>query len=171
MGMDLSPHLFRSSFIFFFLEWQFSVYNSYTHFVRFTLKYFIFLHATINGIFKNAKNFSFWLVCCRYNSFCCSVTKLCLSLCNPMDCSMSDSPVLHYLLEFTQIHVHWISNHLILFCLLLLLPSIFPRIRVFSSELVLFIRWPKDWHCSSRPSNEYSGLISFRVDWFDLFAV
>src|SRR5574340_134209 len=65
------------------------------------------------------------------------------------------------------------SNHLILCHLLLLLPSIFPSIRVFSNESVLPIRWPKYWGFSFNisPSNEYSGLISFRVDWFDLLAV
>ena len=63
------------------------------------------------------------------------------------------------------------SNHLILCCLLLLLPLIFPSIRVFSNELVPHIRWPKYWSFSFSisPSNEYSGLISFRMDWFDLF--
>ena len=63
------------------------------------------------------------------------------------------------------------SNHLILCRRLLLLPSIFPSIRVFSSESVLHIRWPKYWSFSFSPSNEYSGLISFRIDWFDLLAV
>ena len=63
------------------------------------------------------------------------------------------------------------SNHLILYRPLLLLPSIFPSIRVFSSESVLRIRWPKYWSFSFSPSNEYSGLISFRTDWFDLLAV
>jgi len=64
-------------------------------------------------------------------------------------------------------------NHLILCHPLLLLPSIFPSIRVFSSESALHIRWPKDWSFSFSisPSNEYSGLIFFRMDWFDLFAV
>ena len=65
------------------------------------------------------------------------------------------------------------SNHLILCCPLLLLPSIFPSIRDFSNESALHIRWPKDWsfNFSINPSNEYSGLISFRMDWLDLFAV
>ena len=65
------------------------------------------------------------------------------------------------------------SNHLILRHPLLLLPSIFPRIRVFSNESVLYIRWPKNWSfsLSISPSNEYSGLISFRMDWLDLLAV
>ena len=64
-------------------------------------------------------------------------------------------------------------NHLILACPLLLLPSIFPSIRVFSSELALHIRWPKYWSfsCNISPSNEYSGLVSFRMDWLDLLAV
>ena len=65
------------------------------------------------------------------------------------------------------------SNHLILCCPLLLLPSIFPSIRVFSNELALCIRWPKYWSFSFSisPSSEYSGLISFRIDWFDLLAL
>ena len=63
------------------------------------------------------------------------------------------------------------SNHLILCRPLLLLPSVFPSIRVFSNELALRIRWPMHWSFSTRPSNEYSGLISFRIDWLDLLAV
>ena len=63
------------------------------------------------------------------------------------------------------------SNHLILCFPLLLPPSIFPSIRVFSNESLLPIRWPKDWNFSISPSNEYSGLISFRMDWLDLLAV
>ena len=78
-------------------------------------------------------------------------------------------PVLHCLLEFAQTHVHQFSNdinHLILCLPLLLLPSIFPSIRVFSNESALHIRWPKFWSFSFRisPSNEYSGLISLRID-------
>ena len=91
-----------------------------------------------------------------------------------MDCSPPGSSVLHYLsdfLEFMSIESVMLSNHLIL-CCPLLLPSIFPSIRVFSSESVLRIRWPKYWRFSFSisPSNEYSGLISFRNDWFDLLA-
>ena len=63
------------------------------------------------------------------------------------------------------------SSHLILCCPLLLLPPIPPSIKVFSNESVLCIRWPKDWSFSISPSNEYSGLISFRTDWLDLLAV
>ena len=77
------------------------------------------------------------------------------------------------LLKFMSIELVMLSNHLILCHLLLLLPSIFPRIKVFSSESALYIRWPKDWsfNFSISPSNEYSGLISFRIDWFDFLAV
>ena len=75
------------------------------------------------------------------------------------------------LLSFVSIELMMLSNHLILCCPLLLLPSIFPSIRIFSNESVLCIRWPKYWSCSISPSNEYSGLIFFRVDWFDLLAV
>ena len=106
---------------------------------------------------------------------CCSVTQLCLTLCSPMDCSTPGFPVLHYLLETAQTPVHQVSdasNHLIL-CFPLLLPSIFPIITVLSNELTLCIRWPKYWSFSFSisPSKEYSGLISFRIDWFDLLAV
>ena len=89
-----------------------------------------------------------------------------------MDCSTPGFPVLHYLLEFAHIYVHW-DIYLILCHPLLLLPSIFPSIRIFSSESFLHIRWPKYWSFSStiRPSNEYSGLNSFRSEWFDLLAV
>ena len=91
-----------------------------------------------------------------------------------MDCSTSDSSVLHYsqsLLKFIDLVM--LSNHLIHCCPLLLLPSIFPSIRVFSSEPALHIRWPKYWSVNFNisPSNEYSGLISFRMDWLDLLAV
>ena len=96
------------------------------------------------------------------------------SLCDPMDCSTPGSSVLQHLPEFAQIHVHCVkdvSNHLILYRPLLLLPSIFPSIRVFSSESTLHIRWPKYWSLSISPSNGYSGFISFRIDWFDLLDV
>ena len=96
------------------------------------------------------------------------------ALCDPMICSMPGFPVLHYLLELAQSHVHWDGDaiyHLIL-CHPLLLPSIFPSIRVFSSQSVLRIKWPSYWNFSFSisPSNEYSVLISFRIDWFDLLA-
>ena len=106
---------------------------------------------------------------------CCSVTQSCLTLCDPMDCSMPHFSVHHHLPELAHTHVHRLSDAiqpLILCHPLLLLPSIFPSIRVFSNESVLHIRWPKYWSFSfsSSPSNEYSGSISFRMGWFDLFA-
>ena len=93
-----------------------------------------------------------------------------------MDCSTPVFPVHHQFPELTQTHVHWVgmpSNHLILCCPLHLPPSILPSISVFSSESVLHIRWPRSWSFSFSisPSNEYSRLISFRVDWLDLLAV
>ena len=105
-----------------------------------------------------------------------SVGQLCLTHCDPMDCSTPGLPVHHQLPELAQTHVHQVgmpSNRLILCRPLLLLPSIFPSIRVFSNESVLRIRWPKYWSFSFiiSPCNEYSGLISFRVDWFDLLGV
>ena len=79
----------------------------------------------------------------------------------------------HQLLEPTQTHAHWVGDaiHFILCCPLLLLTSLFPSIRVFSNESVLRIRWPKYWSFSISPSNEYSGLIFFRMAWLDLLAV
>ena len=79
----------------------------------------------------------------------------------------------HSLLTFLSIEAVMPSNHLILCCPFLFLPSVFPSIRVFSSESALFVTWPKDWSFSFSisPSNEYSGLISFRTDWLDLLAV
>ena len=93
-----------------------------------------------------------------------------------MDCSTPGFPVLHHLpelLKFTPIESVMPSNHLILCHPLLLLSLILPSIRVFSNASVLRIRWPKYWSfrlCIS-PSNEYSGLISFRIDWLDLLAI
>ena len=104
-----------------------------------------------------------------------SVTQSCSTLCDSMDCSTPGSSVFHYLslLKFMSIESVMPSKHLILCRPLLLPPSIFPTIRVFSNESVLRIRWPKYWsfNFSINPSNEYSGLISFRVDWLDLLAV
>ena len=72
------------------------------------------------------------------------------------------------LLKCMSIESVMLSNHLALCCLLLILPSIFHSIRVFSTESAFHIRWPKYWSFSISPSNEYSGLISFKIDWFDL---
>ena len=107
---------------------------------------------------------------------CCLVAKLCPTLCNPMDWGRQDFPALHYLPEFAQTHVHWVGDaiqpsHPQL--PLLLLSSILPSIGVFSNESALLIRWPKfcSFIFSISPSNDCSGLISFRIDWFDLLAV
>ena len=105
-----------------------------------------------------------------------SVAQSCPTLCNPMDCSMPGFPVHHQLLELAQTHVHRVSNAIQPSHSLsspLLLPSVFPSIRLFSKESVLCIMWPKDWSFSfsiSPPPKEYSRLISFRLDWFDLLA-
>ena len=91
-----------------------------------------------------------------------------------MDCSTPGFPVHHQLLEPIQTHVYRISDAIqpsYPLSPLLLLSSIFPSIRVFSSELALCIMWPKYWSFSISPSNEYSGFISFRIDWLDLLAV
>ena len=100
----------------------------------------------------------------------------CIRLCDPMDCSTPGFPVHHQLqslLKLMSIESVMPSNNLIFCHSLLLLPSIFPSIRVFSNESVLHIRWPKYWSFSFSisPSNEYTGLISFRMDWLDLLEV
>ena len=109
-----------------------------------------------------------------YFVLCCSVIQSCTTLCDPKDCSMSLSfTISQRLLNFMSIELVMSSNHLILYCPLLLRPSIFPSVRVFSNELALHIRWPKYWsfRFSIRLSNEYLGLISFRTDWVDFLAV
>ena len=92
------------------------------------------------------------------------------TLCNPMDCSKPGFPVLLHLLELAQTHVHPVSYAIQTIRPLLLQPSIIPTIRVFSNESVFPIRWPKYWSFSFSisPFNEYSGLISFRIDLLDL---
>ena len=103
-----------------------------------------------------------------------SVTQSCPTLCDPMDCSTPGFPVHHQLLEFTQIHVHQVgdaiqSSH----PLMSSSPPAFnfSQHRVFSNESALPIRWPKYWSFSISPSNEYSGMVSFTMDWMDLLAV
>ena len=104
----------------------------------------------------------------------CSVAKLCLTLCDSTDCSIPGLPVPHHLREFDQVHVHLIggaiqpSHPLSPY---FLLASIFPIIWVFSNESALRVRWPEFWSFSISLSNEYSGLISFSIDWFDLLAL
>ena len=105
-----------------------------------------------------------------------SVTQSCLTLCDPIDCSTPGFRVHHQFPEPTQTQVHRVVdvfNHLILCCPLLLLPSVFLSIRVFSNESAPHIRWPKYWsfNFNISPTNEHPGLISFRMDWLDLLAV
>ena len=106
------------------------------------------------------------------NGCCCLVAQSCPTLCDPMDQASLSLTISWRLLKLMSIESMMPSNHLIL-CCPLLLPSIFPSIRVFRSESALFIRWPKYWRFSLSVSlsNDYSGLISFRIDRFDLLAV
>ena len=105
-----------------------------------------------------------------------SVTQSCLTFCDPMDCStpgFQNCPITNScLLKLISIQLVMPSNHLLLCYSLLLLPSIFPSIKVFSSESVHHISWPKCWSFSFSisPSNEYSGLTSFKIDWLILLA-
>ena len=104
-----------------------------------------------------------------------SVAQSCLTLCDPMNHSTPGLPVHHQLVESTQTHVHWVGDAIQLSHPLsspLLLPSIFPSIRIFSNESALCIRWPKCWSFSFNisPSSEHSGLI-FRMERLDLLAV
>ena len=112
-----------------------------------------------------------YLHCC-----CCSVTKSCPTLCNPMKCIHQASlsfTISWSSLKFMSFELVMPSYHLVVCHPLLLLPSIFPSIRVFPSEVAHCIRWPKyrSLSFSISPSSEYSGLISFRTDWFDLPSV
>ena len=106
----------------------------------------------------------------------CSVTYSCPTLCDPCTAAYQVSlsfTISWSLLKLMSVESVMPSNHLILCHLLHLLPTIFPSIRVFSNESALCIRWPEYWsfNFSTNPSNEYSGLISFRIDWFNLHAV
>ena len=114
---------------------------------------------------------NFKMICPQFSS----VAQSCSPLCNPMGCSTPGFPVYHHsrsLLKFMSIE-SFMPYYLIFCHPLLLLPLIFPSIRVFPNESVLHIRWPKNWSFSFSISlsNEYSGLISFRMVWFDLLAV
>ena len=114
-----------------------------------------------------------WLVVSFIDQSVSSVTQSCPTLCNPMDCSTPASLSITNswsLLKLMSIESVMPSNHLILCHPLLFPPSIFPSIRVFSNESVIHIRWPKYWSFSFSisPSNEYSGLTFFRMEWLDL---
>ena len=111
----------------------------------------------------------------RESCFCCCCSVTCLTLCDPLDAARQASlsfAISWSLLKLMSIELVRPSNHLILYCPLLL-PSIFPSIKVFSNESAHCIRWPTYWSFSFSisPSNGRSGLISFRINWFDLLAV
>ena len=125
-------------------------------FTYFSTETIVYSHTwKISCIFKSSHQLSLAFYCYFHKTkkflkavqcLVCSVTKSCLTLYDPMDCSTPNSSVWHHLQEFPQIHIHWVSDAilpLILCCPLLLLLSIFPSIRVFSNELALCIRWPK----------------------------
>ena len=132
--------------------------HTHTHTFRFPLAY-------CGSATVNLSKF-FMKLCCVASFCCCSVSKLCLTLCDPMDCSTPGFPVLHHLPEFA--HAHWDDDVIRLSHPLSpppLLPSIFPNIRIFSSELALHSRWPKYWGFSFNisPSNKYSGLFPLEL--------
>ena len=111
--------------------------------------------------------------CLQHNILFSSVTQSCLTLCDPMDCSTPGFPVHHQLPELTQIHVHWVGDAI---QPSYPLSSSFPPAFNLSQHQGLFkwvfnIRWPKYWSFRISPSNEYSGLFSFRMDWLGLLAV
>ena len=131
---------------------------------------FIFHRKTLSGTLSST---------CFHSCCYCSVDKLCMTLCKsatPRTTAFQVSlsfTISWSLLKVMSIESGMLSNYLILCCPLLFLPSIFPNIRGFSNESILCIRWPKYWSFSFsiNPSNEYLGLISFRIDWCDLLAV
>ena len=121
-------------------------------------------------------NIALYKHCVISGKFCCSVIQLCSTLVTPWTAACQASltfSISWSLLKLMFVESMMPSKHLILCCPLILLPSVFPSIRIFSSESALHIRWPKYWSLSFSisASNEYSRLISFRIDWFDLLAV
>ena len=166
---------FYSSFPF---SWVFSP-RSYSSFSTINLELFLSLKYTFVVIYTSSQFYiNIVLLQTSFNFCCCSLAKPCLALCNLMDCSTTVFPVFHYHPEFAQTHVHWV-NYAIQPSHPLSLPSpphppqSFPKSGFFSSELGLCIRWPKYWRFSFSisPSNKYSGLISLRINWFDLLDV
>ena len=127
----------------------------------------------VHGVAKNGTRLSDFHFHRGVYEACCLVAKICSTLCDSVDCSMPCFHVLRHSwsrLKLMSIEAVMPSSHLIL-CRPLLPPSIFPSIRVFPSESSLLIRWPKYWSFSISTFSEYSKLISFRIDWFDLFTV
>ena len=136
------------------------VNQSYIHIYKYIYIYTLYIYKYIY-IFPS----------CHILPHCCSVTQLCPILGNPMDCSKPGISISWSLFKHMSIESMMPSSHFILCCLLLVLLSIFRNIRVFSNASTLHIRWPRYWNFSISPSNKYSGLISFKIDWFDPFAV
>ena len=132
-----------------------------------------YVRLTVNGLLTECYTLSNLAIQGLFCS-CCSVIKSCPTLCNPWTAAHQSSlsfTISQSLLKLMSIESVMPSNHLILYHPFPLLPSIFPSIRVFSKEWALCIRWPKYWSFSISPSNEYSGLIYFSIDWFELLAV
>ena len=131
------------------------------------------LHYLVNKIFRNFYKFK---ISINVGICCCSVAQSCPTVYDTLDCSTPGFPVLHPLPELAQTHVHWVDDAIQpSHSLSSPSPPAFNlfSIRVFFSESALHIRWPKYWcfSFSISPSKEYSGLISFRIDWFDLLAI
>ena len=132
------------------------------------------MYQALRWVGRRSRSLKTCLLLLRRRFSCCSVSRSCPSLWDPWTAARQaplSATNSWSLLKFMSIESVMLSNHLSLCCPLLLVPSIFPNIRVFSNELALLIRWPKYWSFSFSisPSNEYSGLISFRIDWFDLW--
>ena len=136
----------------------------------YSVNYVLFSSTGRNLKYREAR----WSLNVRLTICYCSVAQLCPPLCSPMDCIMPGFPVLHHLLELAQTHVHWVGDAI--------QPShplsspsrpTFHHSQHWGNESVLHIMWPKYWSFSFNisPSNEYPGLISFRMDWLDLLAV
>ena len=164
--VDVHPTLRRTSHSSCFIHYGLSLFNSNgaSHFSSFQRH----AHQPLRGISQHISLFALASRKLVNKVQFSSVAQVCPTLCYSMDCSRPGFPVCHQLPELAQTHVHQVGDAIqpshprqALF----LLPSIFPRIRVFFNESILCIRWPKYWSFSS---NDYSGLNSFRIDWFDL---
>ena len=171
--VDVHPTLRRTSHSSCFIHYGLSLFNSNgaSHFSSFQRH----AHQPLRGISQHISLFALAARKLVNKVQFSSVAQTCPTLCDSMDCSRPGFPVLHQLPELAQTHVHQVSDAIQPSHprQALLQPSIFPSIRVFFNESILRIRWPKYWSFSFSisPSNEYSGLISFRMDWLDLLAV
>ena len=159
------------------VEHELRLKNIYTNIMKYA--FYVWIDLFLNICIKSIKSHPRWMRRIKgykLNQSVSSVAQPCLTLCDRVDCSTPGLPVHHQLPEFIQTNVlsWWCHPTISCSCYPLLLPpSIFPSIRVFSNELVLHIRWPKYWSfsCSISHFNKYSGLISFRMDWYKLLSV